>query len=332
MPERKVLRVAFLGETPADLAQRIEPLLKVKTEFVLIPRRDEDALVAVLPGVDVLVSFSFTKRMAAAGRRLKLVQVPGAGLDRLDPTAIGKGVHLANAYGHDNAIAEYVIGAMLCLTRGFCQVDTALRQGRWEGSWVASAPPWPELSGKAVGLVGYGRIGRRVGQLAKGFGVELWAIRRHPDPGTAVEDGLAFLGGPQDLRKLLERSDYLVIAAPLTPETRGMIGSGEFLAMKRTAYLVNVARAEIIEERALFEALKKRTIAAAALDVWYRYPTGKEPIHPSDFPFHELPNVLMTSHMSSWAESTLDNRAKLIAENIERVARGDSPLNLVATG
>src|SRR5258705_13933365 len=100
--------------------------------------------------------------------------------------------------------------------------------------------------------------------------------------------------------------------------------------MKRGAVLVNVARADIVDEDALYEALAARTIAGAALDVWYRYPKTTEPTPPARRPFHELDNVLMTPHVSGWTDGMLDARARLIADNVQRIARGEPPLNLIA--
>ena len=100
--------------------------------------------------------------------------------------------------------------------------------------------------------------------------------------------------------------------------------------MKSTAFLINVSRAEIVEEDALYEALAQRSIAGAALDVWYRYPRQPGPAAPATRPFHELPNVLMTPHVSGWTDGMRDTRAKLIAENIRRVAHGETPVNLIA--
>ena len=128
---------------------------------------------------------------------------------------------------------------------------------------------------------------------------------------------------------MLTRADYLAITLPLTPETRGLLGERELRAMKPTAILVNVSRAEIIDEDALYEALVERRIGAAALDVWYRYPSGPGPTPPARRPFHELPNILMTPHVSGWTEGMLEARAKLIAENIRRTARGEAPVNLI---
>jgi phosphoglycerate dehydrogenase-like enzyme len=109
----------------------------------------------------------------------------------------------------------------------------------------------------------------------------------------------------------------------LTPETRGLLGARELSLMKRSAMLVNVARGEVVNEDALYEALRKGTIAGAALDVWYRYPAGPGPTLPATRPFHELSNVLMTPHVSGWTDGMLSARADVIAGNIERVGRGE---------
>ena len=115
----------------------------------------------------------------------------------------------------------------------------------------------------------------------------------------------------------------------LNDQTRGLLGERELALLKPNAVLVNVARGEIVDEDALYRVLLERRIAGAALDVWYRYPKEPGPNFPSRRPFHELPNVLMTPHVSGWTEGMLEARAKLIAENIERTARGEPPLNLI---
>jgi phosphoglycerate dehydrogenase-like enzyme len=128
---------------------------------------------------------------------------------------------------------------------------------------------------------------------------------------------------------VVQGSDYVVISMPATPETIGSIGRKQLGLMKPTAFLINVARAEIVDEDALYEALAQRRIAGAALDVWYRYPRAAGPTAPATQPFHELPNVLMTPHVSGWTEGMMEARAKLIAENIRRVACRERLLNLV---
>ena len=324
-----MLQIAFVGAFAARLQGLVRDRVGVPCQAVAV---DEAAIMSKLADLDVLVTLVFNREMAAAGRRLKLVQVPAAGLDRIDPPALPPGVWLANAYGHEVGIAEYVIGAILTWNRGLCRADTLLRRGEWDSQWAAGSPPppRPELRGKTLGVLGYGRIGQAVAQRARAFEMAIWAIRR--DPTRPVSCAADFLGGPDARDELLRRADYLVVTSPLTPATRGVLGQRELALMKPTAVLVNVARAEIVDEEALYEALHRGVIAGAILDVWYRYPTGAGPTLPSRLPFHELGNVLMTPHVSGWTDGMLEARAEVIAENIRRAARGEAPLNLVATG
>ena len=324
-----MLQIAFVGAFAARLQGLVQDRVGVPCQVIAV---DEAAIMPKLPDLDVLVTLVFNREMASAGRRLKLVQVPAAGLDRIDPPALPPGVWLANVYGHEVGIAEYVIGAILTWNRGLCRADTLLRRGEWDSQWAAGSPPppRPELGGKTLGVLGYGRIGQALAQRARAFDMAIWGIRR--DPTQPVSCAADFLGGPAALDELLRRADYLVVTSPLTPATRGVLGPRELALMKPTAVLVNVARAEIVDEEALYEALHRGVIAGAILDVWYRYPTGAGPTLPSRLPFHELGNVLMSPHVSGWTEGMLEARAEVIAENIRRAARGEAPLNLVATG
>lgn len=322
-----MLTVAFVGAFAVRLADRVRAHLSLPCEVI---EADEAAIVPRLAGVDVLVTMAFTREMAAAAGRLALVQVPGAGLDRIDRSVLGIGTRLANAYGHDTGIAEYVMGAILTLTRELGRLDAALRRGTWASQWAVDAPPpapWPELAGRTLGILGYGRIGHRLAQRARAFDMTVLALRR--TPASAGDDGLAIVRRPDALHDVLGRADYLAVTLPLTPDTRGLLGERELRAMKAGAILVNVARAEIIDEDALYGALAERRLGGAALDVWYRYPSAPGPTPPARRPFHELPNVLMTPHVSGWTEGMLDARARLIAANIERTSRGEPPLNLV---
>ena len=320
------MRVAFAGTFAASLEARVRSRLSVPCDVVVA---DEAAIVSKLAEVDVLVTLAFTPAMGAAGGRLKLVQVPGAGLDRIDRTAVPPGTWLANAYGHEVGIAEYVMGVMLAWTRDLGRLDAALHQGTWLSQWAVGVPPpptWPELAGKTLGILGYGRIGAKLARRARAFDMNVLAVRRQ----LTERDELVELLGPESLGTVLARADYVAVTLSLSPETRGLLGARELALMKPTALLINVARAEIVDEDALYEALAKRTIAGAALDVWYRYPAAAGVTLPGRRPFHELPNVIMTPHVSGWTEGMLEARAALIADNIARASRGEPPVNLVA--
>ena len=322
------LQIAFVGTFAGRLEPRVRKYLTVPCDARMA---DEAGIVDRLVDVNVLVTLSFTAAMGRAAGPLRLVQVPGAGLDRIDRRALPAGTWLANAYGHETAIAEYVMGAMLAWTRDLGRLDASLRRGIWESQWAVGGPPppvWPELAGKTLGILGYGRIGQALARRARAFDMDVWAIRR--DVTGSDRDGLAFLGGPEALDEVVRRADYLAITLSLTDATRGLLGKREFAMMKPGGVVVNVARADIVDEEALYRALADRAIAGAILDVWYRYPTGPEPTLPARLPFHELPNVLMTPHVSGWTEGMLEARARLIAENVHRAARGEPPVNLIA--
>jgi phosphoglycerate dehydrogenase-like enzyme len=321
--------VAIVGTFAASLEGAIRQNLTVTCDIAVA---DETAIVSRLADIEVLVTMVFTEEMGRACTRLRLVQVPGAGLDRVERSAVPSGTWLANVYGHENGIAEYVIGAMLALTRDFVRLDAALRKGDWQSQWaigVSPPPVWPELAGKTIGILGYGKIGQTVARRARAFGMAICAVRR--DVRRSVEDDVAFLGGPDALDDVIRRADYVLISMPASLDTVGIMDRRRLSLMKRTAFLINVARAEIVDEDALYEALTERSIAGAALDVWYHYPRVAGAAPPATRPFHELPNVLMTPHVSGWTDGMLDARAKLIAENIRRVAHGETPLNLVGS-
>ncbi|WP_164936614.1 2-hydroxyacid dehydrogenase [Bradyrhizobium nanningense] len=323
------MKAAFAG----SFAQRlIDPVRKRLTITCEIVSGDEASILDQLGDADVLVSMAFTKEMAAAGNRLRLVQVPGAGLDRIDRHQLRPGLALANAYGHEAGIAEYVIGAMIALTRSFQRLDEKLRAGEWESQWSVAtrAPPlWPELAGKTLGILGFGHIGESLAQRAHAFDMKVCAVRRRAQPGSP--HGLIFVGGPERLDELLTVSDYLAITLSLSAETRGLIDCRRLGLMKPSAYLINVARAEIVDEHALYDVLASKRLAGAALDVWYRYPTSAGSTAPATAPFHELRNVIMTPHVSGWTEGMLETRAGVIAENVARTARGEKPLNAIAS-
>jgi phosphoglycerate dehydrogenase-like enzyme len=323
-----LLEIAIAGTFAASLEQPMRRHLNVPCNIVVA---DEENIIPLLGEADVLVTMGFTAAMGRAATRLRLVQVAGAGIDRIDRAALSTGTWLANVYGHETGIAEYVIGTMLALTREFSRLDAALRRGQWQSQWaVGSAipPVWPELAGKTLGILGYGRIGQAIARRARAFDMRICAVRRNVE--LSAEDDLVLLGGPDMMGEVLRQADYVVIAMPATAETKGTIGRSELALMKPTAFLINVARAEIVDEAALYDVLAQPAIAGAALDVWYRYPRQAGLTAPATQPFHELHNILMTPHVSGWTDGMLDARAKAVAENIRRVGSGETPLNLIA--
>src|SRR6266513_5526572 len=210
-----MLAIGFAGTFAATLEQPVRAKLNLPCNIIVA---NEAGIVPQLSGDDVLVTMGFTREMGEAAKRLRLVQVHGAGLYRIGRSALPAGAFLANVYGHETGIAEYVIGAMLALTRSFARLDAALRRGAWESQWSIGTPApaaWPELSGRTLGIRGYGWIGQCLARRARAFGMQICAVRR--DVRRSAEDELALLGGLEILDEVLRRSDYLVIALPASP-------------------------------------------------------------------------------------------------------------------
>ena len=292
-----------------------------------------DWLAEHIGDANAAIGLRLPPELRVRAKRLKVLLFPGAGVIHQDSMELPDGCVHANVYEHETPIAEYVFLALLQLGTGIVETAMAFREGEWLGNGRIGGMPHQELFGATLGLVGFGHIGQEVARRAQAFGLSVQAIRNHPEVDPNADQDVQILGGPEAIDRLLETSDFVVIACPLTPQTQGLINRERLRRMKKSAILVNVSRAEIIEEQALFEALRERWFAAAALDAWYRYPTQTdERLHGSQYPFHELPNTFITPHSSAWTRPMIERRARKMAANLDRFARGEPLERVVLTG
>ena len=274
-----------------------------------------------LSDADVLVCTRLSPEDTRHARRLRLVQSLSTGSEGVDADALPDGCALCNVHGHEAAIAEWAVMAMLALSRRLLVYDRDLRAGLWHRYGVESLPEAADLRGRTVGTVGYGHIGQAVAELARAIGMHAIAVTRAPDDVRAA--GLRWLGGLDRLDLLLDEADVAVVCLPGTLETRGLVGAEQLRRLGRDGHVLNVGRGDVVEEQALYEALRDDVVGGAAIDVWYRYPRREgELVQPSGFPFHELDNVLMTPHVSAHAESTRRARRAFVAEQLVRLAEG----------
>ena len=302
------------------------------TSWVFLDRFDKQEVLRHLGDADVLVAATFTHEMADRAPYLRLVHVAGAGTDGIERGALGDRIVLANTFHHGRSIAEYVAMSLVFLSRHIGAADAALRGGTWSSSvYDPSRSQPPTLRGSTVGFVGFGTIGAESWRVLRGFEVEGVAIASRPRDGSEL-DGLRWIGGPDRLDDLLEVADHVVVSIPLTAETTGLLGAAQLDRMKRSAILVNVARGPVVEEEALFTSLQEGSIAGAAIDVWYSYPTQGSFAAPSRFPFGALPNVLLTPHLSGVTAETFRRRALDICENVRSLAAGVALSRVVAVG
>jgi phosphoglycerate dehydrogenase-like enzyme len=289
-----------------------------------------EALLNDLRDADVFVGGRFAAAMADAAEKLRLVHAAGAGTDKIAFESLSRDVLVANTFHHEQSIAEYILAAAVLLRRGFLGQDWALREGIWATSVYDSSIPQPRsLQGARVGFVGFGHIGRRAWQLFRAFDCAGAAVTGSGIV-DAMAEGLAWAADVRSLDRLTADSDVVVVSAPLTEHTVGMIDADQLQALGPSGVLINVGRGPLVVESALYAALSGRVIAGAAIDVWYRYPDSDGHATPSELPFDKLPNVLMTPHSSGVTSDTFIGRVDDIAANIGRLARGEPLQNLVA--
>ncbi len=269
-------------------------------------------------------------RLLARAPRLTWVHSATSGVERaLTPAARERGVIVTNARGvFSRPIAEYVLMMILAVSRRLPQLLELQRERTWQPLEGA------ELRDVTVGIVGFGSIGRAVAALASGFGCRVVAVRRHAERGTDAlaatddptglgESALHRVGGPETLPELLAESDFIVLAAPLTPETEEMINAETLAMVKPGAWLINVARGRLIDERALLRALRDGELGGAVLDTF-----RDEPLPPMSS-FYDLPNVIVTPHTAWSSGRVLDRSVELFCDNLRRFATGEPLLNVV---
>lgn len=315
------MKAVFYGSLIHHLTDTLRA--KVRTPWMLERFLESDAkdeLARALADADVLISLVWNAGFPPAPK-LKLIQSPGTGVDSIDLAAVPPGVRVCNCYGHAEGTAEYVLlGLLLWCQASFVPSHESFRTERsWRHSGRVNGPINGELYGATVGILGLGTIGRAVAERAKAFGTRVLGCNRtrRAVPHVDAQYPLARID------EFLAQCDYVVIAAALAPETERLFDARRFAAMKRSAVLVNVGRGHVVDEDALWAALKEKRIRGATLDVWYAYPRDDDlTVAPSKYPFHELDNVWMTPHIAAWTTGMVERRWSEIADNLDRLARG----------
>jgi phosphoglycerate dehydrogenase-like enzyme len=300
-------------------------------DIVVVDGVDRVELKQALDSADAVVAGQLESDLLQDAHELRLVHVLGAGWDGIAVDALPPGCLVCNVFEHETAIGEWVLMAMLALTRRLVVYDRDLRAGEWHTAFSYGGTPERDLRGCVVGCIGVGNIGSRVVELAHAVGMRAIAITRAPTPERAALLGVDWLGSMADLDRLLRESDFVVICVPLTEETAGLIGRAELKLIGSGGYLINVARGAIVQETPLYDALRASEIAGAGLDVWYRYPdhVGQTTL-PANVPFWELENVVMTPHSAGWSADALERRWRFISEQMARLRDGRALENVVA--
>jgi phosphoglycerate dehydrogenase-like enzyme len=276
----------------------------------------------------ILVGGRPTSEQLAACPFLRAIIVPWAGVPENTRDLLREYPHITLHNLHHNAAAtaEMVLALLLSAAKFIVPLDQKLRANDWSPRYVPSRSIG--LDGRTALIIGYGQIGQRVGRVCHAMGMNVIATRR-----LYVEsDDVAEVHPTSALLHLLPRAQALIVTAPLTPETKGLIGETELAALPRGSVLVNAGRGAIIDEAALYQALKNGRLAAAGLDVWYNYPTdeaSQSNTPPSKYPFGELDNVVLSPHRGG-DESGIDTaRMQHLADLLNAAARGEEMPNRV---
>ena len=277
---------------------------------------DEDVLcqeVRDISGIIIRANGGVTARIMDSAPKLKVIGRHGAGVDNIDlEAARERGIRVVNTpHAPAEAVAEHVIGCMVILSKRILESDQALRDGRWDVRYQFHAF---EMKGRTLGIVGMGRIGSRVAEIAHAIKMEILYYDVVANPQVEEKFGAKKI----ELEEVLKLSDYITLHVPATPETKHLIDAKRLKLMKPTAILINAARGVVVDTMALYEALKADQLFGAAIDVFEEEPA------PDDHPLFSLPNVVVTPHMAGHSEDALVAMS-MVAKDIVRVIQGQPP-------
>lgn len=313
---------------PAKLVAEIEQVVKeFDATLVVLPDEPDQAardafILRELVEAEVVVSGYLTPAQFAAAEKLKWIHVHFAGVNRLlsVPELVESQVTVTNAVGVSAlAIADQIMGYVLGFSRLLPEQLRYQQRKTWRSSYGQDLP-LKELAGSTLGIIGYGKIGTETAKRAKAFGMKIIATKHNLEGEYPDVDQMLHASA---LDQLLAESDYVVLCAPLTPETEGMLGRTQFEQMKPSAYFINIARGQLVKEMELTEILRERCIAGAALDVF-----EVEPL-PAESPLWDLENVIITPHSSGNFENFLNRTTTLFADNLRRYLSGQPLFNIV---
>ncbi|MFP4484619.1 MAG: 2-hydroxyacid dehydrogenase [Spirochaetaceae bacterium] len=275
---------------------------------------------AEVADADVLVGGSVFPEMLEAARRLRAVIVPFTGVNSLPLEELRRrGIRVANSHGNARSVAERSLALLLAFFGRVCSFDADLRRGTWHGFAAGESvrESWESLEGKRAAILGTGAIGTEAAGLLRPFGVAVTGFRRSASAGPEVFERVV-----ASLTAAVEGADIVVVALPATAATEGLLDADALRTMKG-AVLVNVGRGAIVDEEALFLALKEGTLRGACIDTWFRYPgeggeggESGEKTPPSRFPFHELDNVIMSPHVGGYTSQAVERSVEEAVDNL----------------
>ena len=283
----------------------MEQLEAVKGDFPHITFvHERDQAERMIPQADVLICGAVDDSLFARAENLKAVIVPFAGVDHLPYHLLTpRNVRVANSHGNARFVAERTMALLLAWYGKVMKYHQDLSENRWHGFWVGKGldDTWETIQGKSCSILGAGEIGRYLARYLKAFDCEVIALKKKREAEIfSCYDLVVY-----DIDEAIDRGEVIIVALPATEETRGII-NGKRLARMQGKFLVNIGRGELLEEEACYRALADGTLKGAAIDCWYSYPKDGVIGPPSRFPFHELPNVILSPHVAGYTREAAE--------------------------
>ncbi|MBM3139715.1 MAG: C-terminal binding protein [Chloroflexi bacterium] len=310
--------VAHIDARTTDLPREREALATADAELIARLCRSDDEVIEFARGADAILCTGYPvgEKVLAGCPDVKVAVRYGVGFDNIDlDAATARGVVVCNVNDYCiDEVATHAFALLIALNRKLTLHDRAVRRGE-----RAPLPPTGPLRGETLGLVAFGKIARAVAERARGFGLQVIANDPYVDPAIAERAGVRLTS----LEEVMRTSDYVSVHTPLNVETRGLIGAAQLALMKPTAYLVTTCRGGVVEERALFEALRDGRIAGAGVDVW-----DPEPVR-ADHPLLTLDNVIATPHSAYYSDRSAPLLQTRVGEAAADVLRGYLPRSVV---
>ncbi len=320
MPKPKIYVTREIPERGLDELKK-QFSAEVWTEYAAPPKKLIIEKAAKADGLVTLLSDEIDSEVFDAASELKIVSQFAVGFDNIDvKEATKRGIYVTNTPGVlTETTADYAWALLMAVARRVVEADKYVRSGKWKVGWHPTMLQGRDIYGATLGIIGLGRIGSAIVRRAKGFGMKVLYNDVVRQPGLEKELGISYL----ETEKLLKEADFVTLNVPLLKDTYHLMDETKLKSMKKTAILVNNSRGPVVDEKALYKALKEGWIAGAGLDVFEQEPT------PQSNPLLSLDNTVIAPHISSASYETRSKMAEIVAKNLVAFFSGELPPNLV---
>ncbi|HRR43284.1 MAG TPA: 2-hydroxyacid dehydrogenase [Mesotoga sp.] len=317
--------VLFLNKFDKYWDGKLDQLRKAFPGHDFVSYLDHKDPKELLPEADVLVKGSLSKEELTKAVKLKAVFVPWTGVDGLPLNELKKrSIILANNHGNAEVVAERAIALAMAVTGRVVELHKNLEKGVWLGRPSSKEFTWFSILERKCAILGLGQIGQKIAGFLKAFRCRINGFKKEP---SGSYPGIDFI--TNDIKQAVRGAELVFVALPLTSETFGIVNQ-EVLDAMGSAYLINISRGKVVEEKALAESLMSGKLAGAAIDVWYDYPSIDRPVTlPSRYPIHTLPNVVLSPHVGSWTTESMQAMVDETVESIGHYLLTGNPIDIV---